>query len=238
MISIIIPCYNEEKYIGKTLAYLKKLTLPHEITITDDKSTDGTVEIVRKAGVQILTTETKFPTIAANRNNGAKHAKGDMLVFLDCDTHIENPDEFFSAALKEFSEKKKLVALTGALWVLPDYETTADRIVYFIFNIVHVIKNNILNTGEASGKFQMMRREAFEKVGGFREDLVTREDADMFQRLAKIGKTECDLGLEIYHTGRRSRALGWPKLLWIWMSESFKFAFIKKSSIEVWTEVR
>ena len=45
MISIIIPTYNEEKYIGFTLEKLKPLTLPHEIIVTDDKSLDATFSI-------------------------------------------------------------------------------------------------------------------------------------------------------------------------------------------------
>ena len=60
MISIIIPTYNEEKIIGKTLSELKaKLTLPHEIIVTDDKSKDRTAEIARAYADQVLVPEKK-----------------------------------------------------------------------------------------------------------------------------------------------------------------------------------
>ena len=238
MISIIIPAYNEEKYIGTMLSRLKSLKLPHEVIVSDDKSTDRTVEIVRQHVDKVLTTETKHATIAANRNYGAKEAHGEILVFLDVDHYIEDYNEFFTAALKRFETTPDLVALTGIFWVLPDMETWADRVVYAIFNLTHIIKNNLLNAGEAPGKFQMIRKTAFDKVNGFRADLVTREDADMFQRLAKVGKVHCDPKLKIYHSGRRAHAIGWPKLLTIWMVESFKFAFLGKSKIKEWTAVR
>jgi len=65
--------------------------------------------------------------------------------------------------------------------------------------------------GEAPGRFQMMRRSAFEKVKGYREDLITREDGDMFARLSKVGRTLYDSKLEVFHSGRRAHAIGWAE---------------------------
>ena len=48
MISIIIPTYNEEKYIGKSLkCFREKMTIPHEVIVCDDKSTDKTIEMAQ-----------------------------------------------------------------------------------------------------------------------------------------------------------------------------------------------
>jgi glycosyltransferase involved in cell wall biosynthesis len=239
MISIIIPTYNEEKYIGETLLNLKnKLTLPHEIIVTDDKSKDKTVEIARKYADIVLSPEIKHRTISANRNEGASKAKGEFLVFMDACTRPDDPNAFFTMALKDFEANSKIVAVTGALKIKKENQTFGDKIVYPITNLVFHIKNNIFHTGEASGKFQMMKREAFQKVGGFREDLVTREDADMFNRLSKIGRTFYDSRLEVFNSGRRAHAIGWPKLLCIWMYESFHFAVYDKSKATEWKDIR
>ncbi len=239
MISIIIPAYREEKLLDSVLSRLTSLiTIPHEIIVSDDKSPDNTAEIARKYTQKVLVPETKHRSIAANRNAGARLATGEILVFIDVDHFLENPDQFFTHAIEQFAKDPELVGLTGALWVLPEHETAADKIIYTIFNWVHVWKNNIFHTGEASGKFQMIRREAFLKVGGYREELVTREDADMFQRLAKIGRTRCDTTLKIFHTGRRAHQIGWPKLLWIWMFESAKFAAGVQTELKEWKDVR
>ncbi len=235
MISIIIPVYNEEEVLEKTLLHFKSLTLPHEIIVTDDKSTDLTITIAQKYADVVLSTETKHPTIGVNRNVGARVAHGDILVFMDSTSIIfENLDSFFTRALKHFADNPKLVALTGALWVEPDLETFTDKVVYTIFNWTHIIKNNWLHTGEAPGKFQMIRREAFEKIGGYRADLVSREDAEIFMRLSKIGLTLCDPSLKVYHSGRRAHAIGWPKLLSIWMTETFWLAFFGKTRSKNW----
>ena len=252
MLSIIIPAYNEEKYIGETIALIKsELTLPHEIIVSDDQSSDETVTIARKAGAdKVVSHSVKHRTIAANRNFGETHAHRDtpqnphghahedILVFIDGDSRIKDADAFFKRALEHFHTNPQLVALTGALRVLPEIETRADACIYTIFNWVHYIKNNVARTGEASGKFQMIRRDAFIKMGGFREDLVTREDADMFQRLSKIGRVSCDLSLVIFHTGRRAHRIGWPRLLWIWMSESARVALFDKTKVKEWTAIR
>ena len=235
MISIIIPTYNEEAVIGDTLSRLKSLTLPHEIIVTDDKSADKTVEIAKKYADVVLETGVKHTTISANRNRGARDARGDFLIFMDSTTVIlENLDDFFMRALEHFEDDPKLMALTGALWVLPELETATDRVVYIIFNLVHQLKNNILHVGESSGKFQMMRRSAFDAVGGFNTGLVTREDADMFNRLAKLGRTLCDPKLVIYHSGRRAHAIGWPRLLYTWMIESLWVSLFGKALSTNW----
>ena len=237
MISIIIPTYNEEKYIEKSLACFKqKMTIPHEIIICDDKSTDATAEIARGYTDKVIVADIKHPTIAANRNAGAKSARGDIYVFMDGDSFIENPDVFFTHALRYF-EDPRIVAVTGALDIFPHVKTSSDAVMYAIFNFVHHVKNNVLHSGESSGKFQMMRRGAFEKVGGFPE-LVTREDALMFKKLAKIGRTVYDKNLVIFHNGRRAHTYGWPKLLSIWLVETFWVALFKKTLIKEWTAIR
>ena len=238
MISIIIPTYNEEKYIGKSLkCFREKMTIPHELIVCDDKSIDKTVEIAGPYADIIIEAQVKNPTIAANRNNGAKSAKGDFFVFIDGDSFIENPDEFFTRALNDFRDPK-VVAITGALDIFPQVKTFGDFFMYKLFNFIHFIKNNVFHSGESSGKFQMMRRSAFEKVGGFPADLVTREDALMFNRLAKIGRTLYDGKLVIFHNGRRAHKFGWPKLLTIWMVETFWVAVFKTSRVKEWIPIR
>jgi len=130
------------------------------------------------------------------------------------------------------------VAITAFSRVSKANETITDRLIYIIFNIVHVLKNNIFHVGEASGKFQMIRRDAFMKLGGYNEVLVAREDADLFQRLNKIGRTICLSDVEVFHSGRRAHRIGWPKLLYIWMTETYHVAKTGKSIATEWVDIR
>ncbi len=250
MISIIIPTYNEEKAIGDTIKSLtSELTIPYELIITDDKSTDKTIEVARtavedaeKSGIEhnivtILAHQEKHFSIAQNRNAGAKIARGDYFVFMDSDCVIENINKSLEHAISLFTEKG-FVGITGAIQVLPEYETIGDKIVYTIFNFIHRVKTNILHLDEASGKFQMIRRDAFSKVNGYREDLITREDGDMFWRLSKIGRNYYDPTITVKHTGRRAHKVGWPKLLSIWMFETFYVMMFNKSYTKSWKDIR
>jgi glycosyltransferase involved in cell wall biosynthesis len=81
-LSVIIPTYNEEQDIVDCVASLSKQSYKDfEIIVVDDGSTDKTVELIKN--VQIYKQRHQGPALA--RNLGAKHAKGDVLVFVDAD---------------------------------------------------------------------------------------------------------------------------------------------------------
>lgn len=239
MISIIIPTYNEEKYIGATLKHLKdNLSIPHEIIVSDDKSTDNTILAASSYADLVHVPEVKHVTIAANRNTGAKLARGDIFVFTDSSCIIQNPDGVFKSAVRQFEADPGLVGITGRLGVLPEMRTMGDAVVYWGFNLVHLVKNNILGMGEAPGKFQIIRRSAFEATGGYLEHLVTREDGNLFSRLSKIGRTRYDPAMLVLHSGRRAHQVGWPRLLYVWMLETFWVAVFGRSRTGDWLGTR
>ena len=85
MISIVIPAYNEERYLPILLDCIKKQTYKnHEIIVADANSTDSTRQIAKKYGCKVV----KGGMPGIGRNNGAKAAKGEMLLFLDADSRI------------------------------------------------------------------------------------------------------------------------------------------------------
>ena len=90
MVSFIIPAWNEEAILGQTLTALEQaariLPMAHETIVVDDASTDGTPRIARERGAVVLTVN--FRQMAATRNAGAKVARGDVLVFVDADTLV------------------------------------------------------------------------------------------------------------------------------------------------------
>lgn len=240
MISIIIPTLNEEKYIGKTLECISKYTGPHEIILSDTNSNDNTVEIARNylQKIVIHSKEGKKLTIAAGRNLGAAQAIGDYLVFIDADICIENPDLFFKKALSVFEKDKEIVAITVPLKVFKEVSTLSDKLVTSVFLYSYIFLNNYLGVGVATGEFQMIKKSAFDKLGGFNEKLVTLEDHDMFKRLSKIGKTYLETSIVAYHSGRRAHAVGWPKLLWIWTTNTVYVWIFGRARAKEWTEVR
>jgi glycosyltransferase involved in cell wall biosynthesis len=240
MISIIIPTLNEESILEKTLSDLKRsFTISHEVIVTDGRSKDRTIEIAQRlADKTVVYAGTTRQTIAMGRNDGAAAASGDFLAFMDADCTIPKPDEFFAKALKHFADDPRLVALTPKIKVLPESETFGDKFFFGMLNFNKLWINNVLHKGESGGELQFMPRTAYDKVHGYRGDLVTREDADMFMRLSKIGRTLYDPSMIVYHTGRRAHKIGWSKLMWDWTLNTIWVMLFDKAHAQEWKVVR
>lgn len=241
MISIVIPTLNEAKHLEETLKNLQAgfRTIPYEIIISDGRSTDETIVIAKKYTNKIVVyQEKKRQTIAQARNMGAAVAKGEHIVFIDADVLIPNAETFFSMALKLFSTKRYLVGLSVMIGVNADQASLADTFFYCVINRFHVLMNNILGRGVASGEFQMVEAKAFNEVGGYCESLVATEDYDLFWRLSKIGRTRLEPKLKIFHSGRRIHKLGWPRLLWLWFTNTMSAIFFRRSASKEWEPIR
>lgn len=240
MISIIIPTLNEENTIENTLRSLKELSdHDYEIIVSDGKSKDKTIEIAKKHGAKVIIYEGDArQTISHARNLGASKATGDFFVFLDADVIIPDINNFFKKALSLFEAQKKLVGLTTRIKVHPELETLADKFILSIFDYINLFLNNILGFGGASGEFQMIRASAFRKLKGYNEQISVAEDVEMFQRLAREGKTRIEMSLKVMHPGRRAHKVGWPKLLFEWSMNGLSVLIFKRSYDKIWKEIR
>ncbi len=240
MISMIIPTLNEAKIIEATLRTLAAtLTLPHEVIVSDGGSCDGTAELAaRCANTVLVFSGPGRQTIGGGRNEGAKVATGDFLVFLDADCVIPEPDRFFAQALAYFEKDPGLVGLTAYLRVFPADETLGDKLISGISNFGLRVANNILKRGASFGEFQMIRREAFARLGGFRADLIAFEDADMFRRLSGIGRTMIAPELCVLHSGRRGHQVGHPQLIAMWLVNLVFIAVRDQTFSKEWKPIR
>jgi glycosyltransferase involved in cell wall biosynthesis len=238
-LSIVIPTREEEKAIEKTVRSLKEaLGDMVQVIVSDGKSSDRTVEIARSCADVVVQYDRPEPHNAAKgRNDGAREATGEFLCFIDADTRIPEPVVFFERAFKNFADSR-VVGVCGPQRAEPDIETWADRVSFNLFNFGVRMHNNILPSGEASGKFMLVRAESFKKVGGLREDLATREDGDFFYRLSRIGKTVYDPTLMVYHGARRAHAIGWWRLWPIWLWNWLYLTVTDKAHAKDWTPIR
>lgn len=90
-VSVIMPCHNGEKYIGKAIESVIAQTYPYwELLVIDDFSDDSTVEIVKAFAekdrrIRLLHNEKSTRMPATPRNVGIKAASGRYIAFLDCD---------------------------------------------------------------------------------------------------------------------------------------------------------
>jgi glycosyltransferase involved in cell wall biosynthesis len=112
LISVVIPAFDEEAYLGPTLAslnaaralLLEREGVPTEIVVVDNDSTDSTDQVASEFGAGVV--RESVHNIARVRNKGAASAAGDVLVFVDADTTV--PAELLWRVFDAMSEPKCL----------------------------------------------------------------------------------------------------------------------------------
>ena len=93
LVSIIVPVYNVENYVGECIESIKNQTYSNiEVIVVNDGSEDRSIEIIN----DMIRDDSRFTIInqknqglSVARNNGLKYAKGDYFFFVDSDDYIE-----------------------------------------------------------------------------------------------------------------------------------------------------
>jgi len=239
IISIIIPTFKEEAFLERTLKNLDNLDLPHEIIITDGGSIDSTLAIARRYTDRIVVwDQERRQTFGEAKNSGAKLAVGQFLVFIDSDVDIPSPQTFFEELLSAFDKNQKLVGVTVPLKPWTENHSLLDAFFSAPLNWFYIISNNIFHSGNSSGEFQMIRKESFQKIGGYSEQLAAGEDNEIFRHLAKEGRTLSYWRLCIRHSLRRPHKLGWLRTYGIWIKNGISVALHNKAAYKEWKVVR
>ena len=178
MISIIIPAWNEEEYLPKLMDCIKKQSYKdYEVIVADANSTDRTRQVAKKYGCKAV----KGGMPAVGRNNGAKAAKGDILLFLDADVQFDN--KFLDIAINEFQERKLGIA---GFRLIPMGNNLIDKLFFIVFNLWTVSTQFFYPN--AAGAGIMCSKAIHKKVNGFDETIKLSEDMDYAKRCGKIGK--------------------------------------------------
>ena len=174
--SIIIPTYNEEEYLPILLKSIKKQDFnSYEIIVADANSTDKTREIAEEYGCRVV--DGGLP--AVGRNNGAKVAKGEYLLFLDSD--LELTEDYLRNVIYEFRMERLGIAITQ---MLPMSSKVEDKLFHDFANYFMISVETIKPHG--AGCYGIIaRKELHDKCGGFDEKLTFGEDTDYIERLAK-----------------------------------------------------
>jgi glycosyltransferase involved in cell wall biosynthesis len=187
LVSVIIPAFNAERFIGQTLDSVLQQTYDHfEIVVVDDGSTDRTAELVREyAGrdtrIQFYQQQNQGPSAA--RNAAIAKSTGEFVAPLDAD------DIWYSEKLgKQVDCMTQSGMRTGVVyaWTVHLDETgsptgsysarTEEGSVY-----LKLLCNNFL----ATGSVPLIRRTCLNECGGYRTEFVGLEDKELFLRIAE-----------------------------------------------------
>ena len=189
-VSIIVPAFNEEKVIAKTIRSLLSSDYPnYEIIVVDDGSSDDTSRIVSEnfaaeSRVRLFTLPNSGKAFALNF--GLTHSRGDVIIGLDADTIFaprtiselagKFTDESIGAVAGNAKVGNRLNMITR--WQALEYVTSQnlDRRAFASLNCITVVP----------GAVGAWRRVALERVGGFESNTLA-EDQDLTLRIRKIG---------------------------------------------------
>lgn len=176
ILSIIIPTYNEEEYLPVLLESIKQQDFSdYEIIVADADSKDNTIKIAEEYGCIVV--EGGMP--AVGRNNGAKVAKGDYLLFLDSDLKLT--EDYLAKVIYEFKMERLGIAITQ---MKPLSKKTEDKVLHDLANLFMISVEKIKPHG--AGCYGIIaKRELHECCGGFNEELTFGEDTEYIERLAK-----------------------------------------------------
>lgn len=241
--SVVIPTRNEAGTIGETLRHYTSM-LPAvnlEIIISDANSTDVTAEIVQNwqqrfgDRIQLIQKPGK-QNIAIGRNAGAAAARGKILFHTDADVRLPDPHHFFQTIAATFGDEK-IAAATSPIRIYPEEATFTDRFYHWLMNTT-IRWSMPLRWCLAKGECQIVRRSAFEQIGGYDETLVAGEDCNLFFRLQKAGNVLFIKDIEVHHSPRRFRQYGYWKVSYLYFMEGMSRLLAKKSFAREWKVVR
>lgn len=194
-ISIIIPAKNEEKYIRECVASVINQTYPQsliKVFVCDGNSTDKTREIVTELStiypnVHLLINEKEAAPFAFNM--GIK-ASPDMDYIMILGAHSELAPDYISTAMEFLTENNEIACLGGILDNVCD--TKESEMIARAMSLPFGVGNAHFRTGAKQGyvdtvAFGIYKRDVFEKVGLFDEELIRNQDDEFNYRITKAG---------------------------------------------------
>lgn len=243
-VSIVVPVLNEAKILDGVLSAYprsKRAIWDAELIVSDGGSTDGTLEIARAHADHVVChTEERKQTIAEGRNRGAEAASGSILVFINGDTVPADVDVFFSVvceyALKQ-GRYRRAAALACPVNVSPAERKPFDAVFAKAYNAyVHLL--NGFRIGAGRGECQVVRRDIFMRVGGYRIRLAAGEDFDLLARIGIRARVRFATELVVFESPRRFRKFGYFRVLFLWTINALSVMVRGRSSSDEWEAVR
>jgi len=213
-ISVVIPAFNEERWIGDCLQSLVSLNDPciHEVIVADNGSTDRTVEIAQSFDVvKVVTEERKGVTRA--REKGFNAATGELIASIDADVRVTS--EWIATMKRRFGEDHNLVYLSG----IYEYYGLALWKVW----LLRIFEGSFAITRKALGRQRMIharggnavyRADALRRIGGFSVDIdFFGEDRDVMLRMKECGRIDEDPSMSVKASARRFNNEGFFRTL-------------------------
>lgn len=223
LVSVVIPVFNEEKYLDYCLSSLSSQTyLNTEVVIVDDGSTDGSRQICEKYNFKVLFQNHAGP--GAARNLGVKSSRGKIIVFVDADMKF---DKDFIKYLVEPIIAKRAVGT----FVKQEFVANTDNIWSQCWSINSGLpfdRRIPEDYGDTENVFRAILKSTFVKGGGFEIDDGYSDDSSLSRKINKFAVNAPNA--ICYHFNPSSLSEVFYSARWIGRSVLFKpdfFSFLR-----------
>jgi Glycosyl transferase family 2/Glycosyl transferases group 1/Glycosyltransferase Family 4 len=176
IITVVIPTRNASAVLGPCLDSLARQTVPVHTVVVDCGSTDGTAALARREQATVIEMEQPpgpGPYFSHQRNAGARATSADILVFVDADMRLQ------PGLLEEAMDR----IADGAVGVVLTEVTVGAG----YWARVRAFERSFYVGNASVEAARVFRRDVFESVGGYDEELTAREDADLSRRIGRVG---------------------------------------------------
>lgn len=223
-ISVVIPVRDSAAHLTRCLAALAaSIVGPLDVIVVDDGSTDGSSDVAQNGGALVVCVPDGPRGPAAARNLGARHAKGEILFFLDADVLVHS--DTIANMERCLRDHPDVAAAFGSYDDAPDHPSMVSRYRNLLHHYVHQHGNQEASTFWAGSG--AVRRSVFEAVGGFDERYArpSIEDIELGVRLRAAGhRIVLRPEIQVTHLKRwtfagtvrsdiRDRAIPWTRLI-------------------------
>lgn len=243
-ISFIVPAYNEEKYLPNCLRSILEETARHpniqtEIIVVNNASTDRTEETaLRFKNVKVIDEPQKGLVHA--RAAGAKAATGEILAHIDADCIL--PNGWLEKVLKNFTENKNLVALSGP-YVYYDFSVFHNFLVKLYYGLASlpylIFKTFFKNGSILQGGNIVVKASAWQNMPPASPTInFYGEDTDLALRLNKLGEIKFDSSFINTTSGRRLKKEGILKTAYKYVMSFLFVLLFKRSFTKNYTDIR
>jgi glycosyltransferase involved in cell wall biosynthesis len=194
-VSFIVPTRNSARTINACVRSLRTQTYADvEIIVVDNESTDDTAERARLAGADNVVIA--GPERCAQRNRGARESRGEIVVFIDSDMVLE--PAIAGQIVEQFERSPELGAL-----IIPEVSFGEG-----FWTKCRVLEKSLYVGNESVEAARAFRREQFEAVGGWNENLTAAEDWDLDDRIRAHGVNVGRIDAFIWHDEGKLRLRG------------------------------
>lgn len=193
-ISVVIPAYNSQRFIGEAIESVLAQTLSvSEIIVVDNNCTDNTQKIAEDLGAAVV--HQKIQGVSAARNLGISASKNNWIAFLDADDiWKENKIEYQLKAIKKFPDARIVSCDFGIIFESekrkvspppakkPKFDERNLLTIDGVYSYCPAYTNELLEWILMTTPAAMFHREVFAHVGFFDESFTLAQDLEFFQR--------------------------------------------------------